>query len=48
MCGPTVEHLEGQINEETVAPVWNEAYQTNVDPSVIRWGADAATSASAA
>jgi hypothetical protein len=31
------------FNEETVAPVWHEAYQTNVDPSVIRWGADAAT-----
>ena len=33
------------FNEETVAPVWHEAYQTNVDPFVIRWGADAATSA---
>lgn len=33
------------FSEESVAPVWHEAYQTNVDPSVIRWGADAATSA---
>ena len=33
------------FNEETVAPVWHGTYQTNVDPSVIRWGADPATSA---